>query len=311
MILLVGAGPMAQEYARILLSIKKEFTVLGRGEKSAKVFEEATGKSVILKSLDSYLEKNSASILSAIVSVGVEQLGTVTRKLLAFEIKNILVEKPAGLNFSEISEVNKIAKLKNANVSVAYNRRFLSSVLSAEKIIKADGGVTSFTFEVTEWAHTIAPLKKGPGVKAAWFLGNTSHVADLAFHLGGLPRELHPQISGGSEWHPSGMIFTGSGVSVKDALFSYHGNWAGPGRWALEFLTKNNRFIFKPLEKLQIQKIGSVRVEEFPVDDSLDTSFKPGLYLQVQDFLDGGSDKLCSLEEHLAACEFYVAMAGY
>ena len=51
-------------------------------------------------------------------------------------------------------------------------------------MIAEDGGVTSFHFEFTEWSHQIQHLQKAPGVMDHWVLGNSSHVLDLAFHLG-------------------------------------------------------------------------------------------------------------------------------
>ena len=74
--------------------------------------------------------------------------------------KNILVEKPAGLNKQKIMEVSELAKEKDAQVYVAYNRRYYASVLKAQEIIAEDGGVTSFNFEFTEWAHVIEKLQK-------------------------------------------------------------------------------------------------------------------------------------------------------
>ncbi|WP_197740081.1 hypothetical protein [Vibrio taketomensis] len=38
-------------------------------------------------------------------------------------------------------------------------------MLAAKNIIKQDGGVQSFNFELTEWGHVIANLEKGEGVK--------------------------------------------------------------------------------------------------------------------------------------------------
>ena len=43
-------------------------------------------------------------------------------------------------------------------------------------------------------------------------------------------------------------------------------------------MTRQRRFIFRPLEKLQVQKLASVAIEELPLDDRLDKEFKPGLY---------------------------------
>ena len=47
----------------------------------------------------------------------------------------------------EFEDLVRATSEKEANVFVAYNRRFYASVLKAQEIIEEDGGVTSFNFE--------------------------------------------------------------------------------------------------------------------------------------------------------------------
>ena len=302
---------MARDYAKVLDALKQEYVVIGRGEVSALEFEKLTGHKVERGGLAAWLQSPKAMPEAAIVSVGVEALAETTRQLLGHGIKRILVEKPAGLDMYQICQVADMAAAQNADVYVAYNRRFYSAVLAAEKIIADDGGVESFNFEVTEWAHVIAGIKKANGVKENWFLGNTTHVVDLAFYLGGQPAELCCFTAGQTGWHSRSANFAGAGRSVKGALFSYHGNWNAPGRWSVEVLTNKHRLIFRPMEKLQLQKIGSVAIEPCEIDDSLDTQFKPGLYRQVDAFLNRRHKGLCSINEHLDNVGHYTEMAGY
>ena len=173
----------------------------------------------------------------------------MTIQLLQANVKRVLVEKPAGLNCDQIRKVADETKKQKAEVLVAYNRRFYASTLKAKEFLKEDGGVTSFNFEFTEWSHEIEKLKKAPGVKENWFLANSTHVVDLAFYLGGKPKEICCYTGGGLEWHPTASIFAGAGVSETGALFSYQANWESAGRWSLEILTKKHRLIFRPLEK--------------------------------------------------------------
>ena len=309
--IVVGAGPMAQEYTKVLQALDVEFLVVGRSEESAKSFAGLTGAEVVSGGIDKFLSENSRDISSAIVCTGVEALFQVTSQLLDADCKNILVEKPAGMNYQEIKSLQQKASEKSANVMVAYNRRFYSSVVEAKKIIAADGGVTSFNFELTEWAHKIAPLQKAEGVKEAWFLANTTHVVDLAFFLGGKPVSMNAYVDSPLDWHPSGSNYSGAGRADKDALFSYSGNWQAPGRWAVEILTSSSRLIFKPMEELWLQKLGSIAQDKVAVDDSLDQQFKPGLYLQAEAFLQNNFESMCSIDEHLENSAHYVKMAGY
>ena len=63
-------------------------------------------------------------------------------------------------------------------------------------------------------------------------------------------------------------------------------------------MTEKNRFILKPMEKLQVQRSGSVKVEEIEIDDKEEAKFKPGLYKMLEAFLDDPDNKdLLSLRD--------------
>lgn len=308
---LIGAGLMAQDYIKVLEALKSNFTVIGRGKETAQKCEEATGCEVVIGGLETFLMNQPEVCSHAIVSVGVEKLYETTKELLLYGVKNILVEKPAGLHKEEFEDLVQISKEKQANVFVAYNRRFYASVLQAQKIIEEDEGVTSFNFEFTEWAHVISPLKKAEGVKEKWFLGNSTHVVDLAFFLGGKPKDICCFTNGNLDWHPTASVFSGAGKSDKNALFSYHANWESAGRWSVEILTNEHKLILRPMEKLQIQKRGSIAQEFMGIDYSIDDEFKPGLYLQTKRFLNDDFDKMCTIEEQNNMLNIYNRMANY
>jgi predicted dehydrogenase len=309
---LIGSGEMSQEYMKVLESFNVTTTIIGRGKNSANKFKNVTGRDVQIGGLDSFLSKNPEVCSYAIVSVGVEKLFEITKQLLNYNIKNILIEKPASIFDYEFEELVNLSESKKANVYIAYNRRYFASVIKAKEIIAQDGGVTSFNFEFTEWSHVIAPLKKGDGVKEKWFLANSTHVVDLAFYLGGSPKDLFSYTSGGLDWHPSASIFCGAGISDRGALFNYTANWESAGRWGVEVLTKEHKLILRPMEKLKIQKRGTI-AENFveDIDYSLDDDFKPGLYIQTEKFLKNNFDNMCSIEEQKKAVKIYNKMANY
>ena len=309
---LIGAGPMAQDYIKVLEALKTNFTVVGRGEETAQKCEEATGCEVVIGGLEAFLSNQPEVCSHAIVSVGVEKLYETTKELINHGVKNILVEKPGALHQNEFEDLHNISKINNANVLIAYNRRFYASVLKAQEIIEQDEGVTSFNFEFTEWAHIIEPLLNGDGVKEKWFLGNSTHVVDLAFYLGGEPKEIASFTNGSLNWHPSSSNFSGAGVSKSGALFNYQANWKSAGRWSVEILTKEHRLIFRPMEKLQIQKRGSIAQEfDETINYSLDDKYKPGLYIQTKNFLDNNFEGMCSIEEQYNNIAIFDKIANY
>jgi predicted dehydrogenase len=308
---LIGASDMAIAYTAILLDLKYQITVIGRGEVSARRFSEKTGLAVITGGTENFLITNPAMPDAAIIAVSVDQLSSVSEALINYGVKNILVEKPAGLNSLQIKNVHAAAARNKCNVYVAYNRRFYASTLKAQEIIKEDGGVTSFCFEFTEWNHVIEKLDTIPAIKEHWFLANSTHVVDLAFFLGGKPQTISCYSGGRLSWHPAGSVFCGAGISLSGAYFSYHSNWGAPGRWGVEVLTKDHRLIFRPMEQLHIQKRGSVAIEQIPIDNELDTKYKPGLYLQVDKFLKNDCSQLCSIKEQVDSLDVYSKIVHY
>ncbi len=305
-VLLVGAGPMAIEYAKVLKHLDISFDVIGRGLKSAHKFHEVTGISPTIGGIDEHFEKKNdlLSYNKAIIAVSEKELGHAARSILKYGIIEVLVEKPGAFDLDDLINLKIFAEKNKAKIFIGYNRRFYSSVQHAIKIIGNDGGVTSFNFEFTEWSHIISNLLKEDGVKENWFLHNSTHVIDLAFFIGGSPKEIKCYKNGSLDWHKNGSIFCGAGISNLNALFSYQANWTSPGRWSVEFLTKNHRLILRPLEKLQIQKIGYVAIEEVDIDNKLDIAFKPGLYLQLKTFMEE-QNILLSLDEQIENMKIY------
>ena len=309
---LVGTGNIAIEYAKVLKELKIEYIAIGRGKTNVDKFISATQHTAFEGGLENFIKHSPEIPSHAIVTVNVESLSLTASILLKYGVQNILLEKPGVCDPSEINDLVQLTREKNANVLIAYNRRFYASTLKAQEIIEEDGGVTSFVFEFTEWAHKITPIFDGGRRFQYWFLANSSHVVDLAFYLGGNPVEMSTFISGSVEWHPNAAVFSGAGKTDKGALFSYHANWKSPGRWFVEVCTSKHRLYFKPMETLQIQEIGSVAINPIEIDDSLDKQFKPGLYLQIKSFIKGDFSRFSSIEEQqLMIDKYYLKISNY
>lgn len=309
-ILILGAGPISAEYYKIFSSMGLDPVVVGRGEKSAAQFQQLVpGANILLGGL----EANRSALQGvnrAVVAVSEDQLHIPCHILIESGVKNILVEKPGAATFEDLVALKSAADRHQAHVSIAYNRRSYSSVRELKKRIAEDGGVKSFTFDFSERAYVIEPLEKNPGVKENWFWHNSSHVVDLAFYLGGRPKRMHSEAAGRLSWHPAGAVFVGSGVSESGALFSYHANWSGPGRWGLEFVTDKNKYFLRPIEKLQVQKLGSMAVEDVVLDDKMDQEFKPGFKLQCERFMSGSGEGLVALNEQTEMIPSYQQILG-
>ena len=286
-VIVIGAGYMGKEHSKVLLTLGITPTVVCRSQESADKFEKEIGIRPLIGGVNNALQKIKSFPTHAIVAVNVDQLASTTMLLANAGIKKMLVEKPVALNMDELKEVVSVAEKTGTDIYVAYNRRFYASTDKAIEIIKADGGVSSFNFEFTEWGYKIEASKHPQPVKDGWLKANSSHVIDLAFFLGGEPEEISSYAAGTLPWHSSASRYAGAGRTKAGALFSYQADWDAPGRWAVEILTNNHRLYLRPLEKLSIQNKGSVNIETVEIDDSLDVKFKPGLHNQARAFLFG------------------------
>lgn len=308
---LVGTGPMAVEYHKVLSGMGLPETVIGRGQVSASVFKERTGVAPWSGGLEAFLATGPGVPDAAIVAVGVDGLCAAADLLVDYGVKTLLVEKPGALELGDLEALARKARSKGSRIAIGYNRRYYSSVRTAEELIAAEGGLRSMTFEFTEWSHQIEKLPTNERIKNHWLLANSTHVIDLAFHLAGQPAEWSYFHQGNLDWHPAAAAFAGAGRTDRDVLFSYCANWSGPGRWGLEVVTDLSRYIFRPLEKLQVMRKGSVAIEPLNIEDSMDTAYKAGLYKQVEDFLAGKPGRLCLIDEQLRNWVVYRSIAGY
>ncbi|WP_085920297.1 Gfo/Idh/MocA family oxidoreductase [Halomonas sp. CSM-2] len=311
-VLIVGSGAMAKEYTKVLQAMNTPLTVVGRSVSGAQAFEKETGIPVLAGGLEANITNLDFSSFShCIVATNVSQLFSNVCSLLKAGAKKILVEKPFVLDNEQLKTACRLAKENTADVFIAYNRRFFSSVIKAREIIAEDGGLEMVKFDFTERSHIIEGLDKDPYEKARWLLANSTHVIDLAFYFTGTPEKLTAYQSGSLDWHPSAMVFTGAGISKAGILFSYGSDWGSAGRWGLELFTPLRKLRLCPMEKLLETRKGTIDEYEIELDDDLEKKFKPGLHQQTDNFLLGVTEGLCSLGELQGRFKYYCEIAGY
>lgn len=297
---LVGAGPMAVDHAKVLKHVGITPTVIGRGQNSAMRFQETTGIEVKTGGIDEYLKSNQPDPETFIViATGTEALLPTLLKLKDSDFAGILIEKPASISIEELLESKEALKPIQDKVFIAYNRRYYSSVQKALELIEEDGGLQSMHFEFTEWSHKIEPLQKAPGVKENWFYANSTHVVDLAFFIAGSPSDWRAYSKRGTlKWHDK-SFFTGSGITEKGVLFSYHSNWESAGRWGIELMTSKRKILLKPIEEVRIVNRGTIQEEVLELSPNAEGGFKPGLLKQLEAFLTKRNQESLSMRDHI------------
>jgi predicted dehydrogenase len=297
-VLIAGTGFMATAYAQVLKSLGLSVIAVGRSTERTLAFIEATGLPAISGGIEAWLARRDALPTQAIVCTSIDMTADTVRRLLDSGVKSILVEKPGAVSAIEIADLARCSDVVGARTFIGYNRRFFESVRQVRELILQEGGVTSFNFEFTEREQDAISGKFGRLEQRHWGLANSSHVIDLAFHLGGRPDMIDVRVAGSLPWHPGGSRFVGSGMTRRGVLFSYSANWESGGRWGVEICTAASRIILRPLEKVMIQPRGKFNMIELKLDNDLDTRFKPGLYRQTIAFLNGdGLEHLVPISE--------------
>jgi len=305
---LIGSGKMANEYFKVLKSLKINVKIIGRGIKSAKYFTKINKTIVFSGGIKKNL-KLFKPPEQAIITTQEESLCETTCSLIKAGTKRVLLEKPGGINIKELKKIKKLAKKYNSKIFIAYNRRFYNSVLEAKKIIQKDNGILSAQFDFTEYSDIISKLKRAPSVKKHWLLVNSAHVIDLVFYLIGNPKKFYYLNKDSMKWHPSSAIFAGAGITSKKIIFSYHSNWRSQGRWGIELFTKKRKIIFRPLEKIYTIKKNLPEYINFK--NNLDKKYKPGLYLQTKSFLENKDQSFCTIDEQINRFKLFYKIANY
>lgn len=258
-ILVIGGGWMVEQYFDALKAFGVEkVTVITKSEKTALKWKNERG----LKAFSGGYKKGLADLANpfdlVIVATPIDQLHPAATAAIEAGNKNILVEKPADLYSSSMRDWEKeIAN--DVRIRVAYNRLTYPCFWKLREIIARNNEtITSCSYTFTEWVHTIDFSINKPECHQRWGIANSLHVISMAHSLIGMPAEISTCRAGAMSWHKAGSRFTGSGVSNKGVLFSYHANWESAGRWGVEIMTDARAYRFVPLEGLSVCDKGSV-----------------------------------------------------
>jgi hypothetical protein len=309
--LLIGAGFMAKEYIKVFKACSIETLAICRSESSAAALSKDFD--VICKSggLTTISADELSSIDFAVVASSICSLKEVTLNLLEKGVRKILLEKPGAISLAEIREMELAALACQANIRIAYNRRFYPTLSKALELIAEDGGLRSFHIEISEWSRSFNDWKKEPIEKSFLGLTNSSHVIDMAFFSGGSPQTFSAFVNGQNQitWHPGGSLFHGAGVSERGIPFTYKGDWHGAGSWGLELESSERKILLCPLEKIFQRKKGTFSYEHIPFD--LPTGLKVGVREMIEDFVNEDGFKLPDLKEQRKMFETVSRMMNY
>ena len=308
-VLIIGAGWMATQYASALSKLKiKNVTIISKSKNKLSDLCNEFGYQLLTGGYKNHIPRIKLVDL-VIVATPIHHLLPASMLAVKHGQKNILIEKPGSLYYQDLISATKM--LEKARVRIAYNRLLYPNFHKLKQLVEGEGGITSCRFTFTEWVHAIDFSKESRDVYLRWGIANSLHVIAMAFDLIGTPRVISAHHQGGFNWHPSGSVFVGKGVTDRGIPFSYHADWESAGRWGIEVMTKLNAYRLIPLEDLYVCKKDSTNWEKVPFDISF-PEVKRGVAEEIIAMLDVGSSiDLVSLEKAAALNKVAEKIFGY
>ena len=263
---IVGGGRISQEHAKACMKLGiRDICMISKTGNTCSKFCEENKIRIVTGGLE-----NNLTILNnfdlVIIATAISTLLHFAELIISTGQKNILIEKPGSVNSKKLSEFKE--KINGKNIKIGYNRLFYPSFHKLMECVKKDGGISSCRFSFTEMIDKIDFKKDISETYQKWGISNSSHVITMILELIGKPKEMFTSQFGSLEWHPSGAIFVGHGISEKNIPFSYHADWNGSGRWGIEIATKDNLYLLSPLEKLFCCPKASFEWKEVMVESS-------------------------------------------
>ncbi|MCV0393570.1 MAG: Gfo/Idh/MocA family oxidoreductase [Nitrosopumilus sp.] len=282
-ILLIGSGYMGEHYANALSSMGiTNVTIFSRTAEKAKQISQKYGFEFYFGDLEDFLKGKSEADLT-IIATSIASLLPTAKKAMEYGQKNILIEKPGSLYYQELLKLNDI--VHDQKLRIGYNRLVYPNLHKLKKLVAVEGGITSCNFNFTEFVHTIDFQKEEKLAYERWGISNSLHVISMVLDLIGMPKEYLFYQSGKLDWHPSGSVFVGSGLSEFEIPFSYHADWGSSGRWGIEIMTNQSAYRLISLEELWICPKKTIQWQKIDFDQSY-PNVKQGLAEQIAIMLD-------------------------
>lgn len=265
-VLIIGAGWMSKQYAIALSEMKiKDVTIISRNKDKAMQLANEFDFYPIYGEPKNIFPNIPLKDL-VIIATPINSLIPITKSAIENGQINILVEKPGSLYRDELLDLNKISK--NSRIRIAYNRLTYPNFHKLKLLVSQEGGITSCNFNFTERTDSIDFKKEITEVYTRWGISNSLHIISMVLDLIGFPKEFLFYQSGKLDWHPTGSIFVGSGLTEKNIPFSYHADWGSSGRWGIEVMTRENAYRLVSLEELYVCHKNSFEWLKVPFDVS-------------------------------------------
>lgn len=278
---IVGAGPITEEYLKVLKDLKKDVKVTGifsRTKSKAKALAKKYKISNVCSSLKDLYKRSKAN--GVLIAVSINSTEKVLSEAMNYPWKSF-VEKPVGINFNQAKKLAQLSKRKKHSCYVALNRNFYSSVIKLKNILKTD--TKSKRIVIVNDQENIIQAKKEKYPKKIidnWMYCNSIHLIDFfrIFTRGKLNNveKIKKFSSSKPSYNLSFLNFSSGDKGIYSCV------WNKNSPWLVKVITDNTNLLLKPIEYLCEKKYGNIK--EYKISSN-DIKYKPGFYLQTKEFV--------------------------
>ena len=267
---LIGAGPIALEYAKVLKKFSKKTHVSSVLTKSKKNYYRIKKILPNIEKIDT-IEKLYIKYKPKLVIVAVNELAilNVYKKILKFDWV-IFFEKPLGLNYFEAKKI--VSKLSNNVIKktfVAYNRRNFESILKIKKIVKNFKKPISLIVNDQQSPKALKLLGYHKKIIQNLNYVNSIHLIDLILFISRGQIINIKKIFKDKNFVLCKILFTSGDYVI------YFSRWDIPGRMSLSLNLKKKNILIKPIEKINGKDYVKINHRKF----------KPGFYNQINNLI--------------------------
>jgi predicted dehydrogenase len=267
---LVGAGPIAIEYTKILKKFNKQVNlscVITRSKKNYLNIKKIFPKIKKVDRIEELYRKYKPKIV--IVATNELVILNIYKKILKFNWV-VLFEKPLGLNYFEAKKI--ISKIPNRIIKktfIAYNRRNYESVLKLKKIVQNKKKPISLIVNDQQSPEGLKLLGYHKKIIKNLHYVNSIHLIDLILYIcrGKI-------ISLKRIFKNKNFVFCKIIFSSGDYVF-YFSKWDISGRMSISMNLEKKNILVKPIEKINGKDYVKISNKKF----------KPGFYNQVNNLI--------------------------
>lgn len=271
---IIGAGKIAEEYIKVIMSNSKEFNLIGisgHKSKNSKKLSAKYGIKIYTNKIEDLLKQDLDII---IVAVSIPNLINVSKKLIKFK-GIILFEKPLGKNYSETKLILNSLNKNKKNCYVALNRRSYQNIEMVYGELKKDNSkkiITVFNQQDLKLAKKIGHSKE---VIKNWMYANSIHLIDLLVYFG--QSKVTKIIAEKNIFGDEKLVF--SKIKFKNGNMGfYYSIWNRPGPWLINISSSTKYYELNPLEQLKIRsKFNNKNI----LIKNEDRKYKPGFQNQI------------------------------